>query len=62
MSEKLINALEEYEKVFNDGFPTIPLMLNRTEEEVIKMIEQCIKENKDVYTIEFLEDDEDIEY
>lgn len=62
MSEKLIEALDQYEKTFNDGFPTVPLMSEHDEPELIKMIEACIAEKKDAYDMGYLELDEDILY
>ena len=62
MNEKLLKALEQYEKTFNDAFPTIPLLMGREENEVIEMIEKCIKARKDVYEMGFLSLDEDTEY
>lgn len=54
-------AIEAYNKKFKDGFPTIPL-LSRPEKEVIEIVEQCIKNNKDVYEMGYLKLDDDIVY
>lgn len=54
-------AIEEYNKVFEDGFPSIPL-LSRPEKEIIEMVETCITEKKDVYEMGYLKMDEDIMY
>ena len=56
------SKLKEYEEMFGDQFPTYPLMLTRTEEQAIEMIDSCIKNRKDVYAIGYLEDDPDIQY
>lgn len=53
--------LNEYEKLFGD-FPTYPLMLTRTEEQAIEMINSCIKNGKDVYQMGYMEDNPDILY
>lgn len=50
MSEKLLQALDLYEKAFDDAFPTIP-MSGRTEEEMIDIISKCVTAKKDVYDI-----------
>ena len=62
MGEKLEKALMEYEEMFDDGFPTIPLAFGRTDEEVIGMIENCIVNKKDVYDMGILTLDNDILY
>lgn len=54
-------ALEAYDEAFNDSFPTIPLLRGRTDAEAVEMIEKCLKENKDVYAMGYL-DLEDVEY
>ena len=54
--------LNEYEKLFGDQFPTYPLMLTRTEEQVIEMIDTCINNGKDVYQMGYLEDNSNILY
>lgn len=54
-------AIKKYNKVFEDGFPSIPL-LNRPEKEIIEIVETCIKENKDVYEMGYLKLDNDIMY
>lgn len=51
---KLDKALNLYEKTFDDSFPTIPLLLERSDEEVIEIIGKCIDENKDVYDMNYL--------
>ncbi|BBK61859.1 hypothetical protein A9CBEGH2_07990 [Amedibacterium intestinale] len=54
-------AIEAYNKTFKDGFPSIPL-LSRPEKEVIEIVENCIKNNKDVYEMGYLKLDDDIIY
>lgn len=54
-------AVDAYNKVFEDGFPSIPL-LSRPEKEVINIVETCIKEKKDVYEMGYLKLDDDIIY
>ena len=59
---ELDKKLEEYGKRFSDGFPTIPLMLGRTDEEVIEIIDDCLKKGKDVYELGYVEDKEGLFY
>lgn len=59
--EKFQEALERYEKKFNDSFPTFSL-LSHGEEKVIKMIDDCISQGKDAYEMGYLELDDDIKY
>lgn len=54
MGDKLLQALDLYEKAFGDSFPTIP-MSGRTEEEIIDMINKCVSEKKDVYDMGYLD-------
>lgn len=55
MDTDVWSAIELYEKKFNTSFPTIPLLWgNRSDEEVIEMIDKCIAENKDVYEMGYL--------
>lgn len=54
--------LNEYEEMFGDQFPTYPLMLTRTEEQAIEIIDSCIRNKKDVYAMGYLEDDPNIQY
>lgn len=56
MGDKLLQALEQYEQVFDDSFPTIP-MSGHTEEEMIDMINKCISEKKDAYDMGYLDID-----
>lgn len=43
--------LREYVDMFGEGFPMIPLGWGRTDEEVIEIIDRCLKEKKDVYEL-----------
>ena len=54
MGDKLLQALDLYEKAFGDSFPTIP-MSGRTEEEIIDMINKGVSEKKDVYDMGYLD-------
>lgn len=52
-------AVDAYNERFEDGFPSRPL-LSRPEKEVIKIVETCLKENKDVYEMGYLKLDDDL--
>lgn len=56
MGDELIQALELYERTFDDSFPTIP-MSGRTEGEMIDMISKCVAAKKDVYDMGYLDID-----
>lgn len=51
---KLDKALNLYEKTFDDSFPTIPLMMENSDEKVIEIITNCISNKKDVYDMGYL--------
>lgn len=61
MMEKYKKALEEYEKMFEDSFPTMPFS-GETPEKVVEIINECIKNKKDVYEMGFLELETDVLY
>lgn len=52
----LIEKLDEYTERFGDGFPMIPVAWGRTDEEVIAIIDHCLSENKDAYTLGYVKD------
>ena len=54
MGEKLLQALDLYEKALDDSFPTVP-MSGHTEEEIIDMINKCVSAKKDVYDMGYLD-------
>lgn len=62
MSDQLLNAIERYEQKFPEGFPSIPLVETRSDEEVIEIISECLDTGKDVYDLGYLELDDDIMY
>lgn len=61
MSEEFLKKMEEYNKVFKGGFPTIPLYW-KGEERCIEMIDQCLASKKDVTEMGFYSHDNDIQY
>ena len=62
MKEKLSKAFEQYKTAFGDEFPTIPIAVSRTEEEVIEIINKCVNTNRDVYDLGYVSLEENIMY
>ncbi len=58
----LCNAFALYEKEFGEAFPTIPLALSRTEQELLAMVHTCIARGKTVYDLGFCTLHTDIQY
>lgn len=56
MDEKLQGALDAYEKKFDDGFPMFQ-MSSEPPERIIEIIDECIKQKKDVYALGYLSED-----
>ena len=54
MTMELIKALNNYEDKFGT-FPTIPLLRQHGDEWVIRVIDECLAKNKDVYKLGYLE-------
>ncbi len=59
MFEELHEAQDKYYNVFGGNFPMFQLGRSREPEEVIKIIDRCIRENKDVYELGYLSLDND---
>lgn len=59
---RIDDYLQKYVDTFGEGFPMYQLGRSRTEEEIISIIEKCLNENKDAYTLGLVTDDVDIEY
>ena len=49
----LDEALKVYEETFDDSFPMFPMM-GTPPDEVVKMINKCVSEKKDVYDMGYL--------
>lgn len=58
---ELDSALELYEKTFDDSFPMFS-MIGTPPNEVVKIINTCISEKKDVYDMGYLSLDSDVIY
>ena len=62
MKKEVEAALTLYDETFEDAFPTIPLLMDLPDDEVIKMINKCVAEGKDVYEMGYLSLDVNIVY
>ena len=49
---KLVEKMQDYEKAFEE-FPTYPF-INYADEKIIKIIDDCLKQKKDVYELGYL--------
>lgn len=56
---KLWDLIDKYNETFENAFPTIPLA---DDPKAIEILEDCLKQNKDVYELGYLENDPDILY
>ena len=45
-----------YQKTFGEGFPMIPLAWGRSDEEIVKIIKECLKKKKDVYELGYVQE------
>lgn len=53
----LNEKIQIYENKIGEEFPTYPLVLERTEEEVIDIIDKCLEKGKNVYELKYLKED-----
>ncbi len=53
----LKEKIQMYEKKIGDEFPSYPIMLNNTDEEVIDIIDKCLEKGKNVYELGYLKKD-----
>ena len=54
--------LAAYADRFGDGFPAYQIARGRPDEEVIKIIQECLDKGKDAYELGYVQDDDDILY
>ena len=54
--------LQKYVDTFGEGFPMYQLGRTRTDEEIISIIENCLKEKKTVYDLGLVDESIDVEY
>lgn len=55
IKDETLKAIELYDQTFGqDTFPTIPLLMDIGDEETIKIINECVEKNKDVYELGYL--------
>lgn len=59
---ELEEKLAAYERMFGEGFPTYPLMLSKSDDELVEIIDMCLDTKKDVYDLGILKDDPDLLY
>ena len=57
MEKKTVEALRKYNAKF-PSFPTIPLLRRHGDEWVIKVIEDCLAKNKDIYQLGYYKEPE----
>ena len=62
MTGRLEEYLIRYIDEFGEGFPMIPLGWGRTEDEIIEIIDRCLKEKKDVYELKMIEEDSEVQF
>lgn len=55
--EGVEKKLEEYEKIFSDGFPLMEFEGNK--KQLIKTINKCIRKNKEYAGIDYADDEDD---
>lgn len=60
MSNELKAKFKSYFDKFGDGFPTMEI--NVTDDECIKIIDECIKKGKNVYELGYVTLNDDIYY
>ena len=58
----LDEKIMEYVKMFDNSFPMIPLAWGRSDEEVVEIIDDCLKHKKDVYKMGYLKEEDGIKY
>lgn len=57
MTNRLLEYLEKYTVHFNEGFPTYQLARTKDEDDVVKMIQNCLKADKTVYEMGYLDEE-----
>lgn len=62
MKKEVEEAIKLYDETFEDAFPTIPLLMDIPDDEVIEMINKCVVEGRDVYEMGYLSLDPNIVY
>lgn len=54
--------LEKYIKTFGEGFPMYQIGRNKSDNEIMEIIQQCLEKNKTAYDLGFTTDDLDVLY
>lgn len=58
MTQELITALMKYNEIFEDGFPMTPLGWFYSDEELTKIIGECLEKCKSVKELGYYKDPE----
>ena len=61
LDPELEQKLRQYRDIFDDAFPTIPFSGYETSE-VLKIIDSCVRQKKDVYESGYLTLEEEMVY
>lgn len=61
MNDEFEKALNTYKKTFNDDFPTFQMSAYGPEE-MMEIINECVKKKKDVYQLNYLVLDDSVQY
>ena len=61
-TEKLEKAQIAYAEKFGEGFPMFQLATNRSDDEIIAIIEECVKSGKNVYERGIVKNGENVLY
>lgn len=61
MTDEFEKALNTYKKTFNDDFPTFQMSAHNPEE-MMEIINECVKKKKDVYQLNYLVLDDSVQY
>ena len=62
MGRELQEKMKKYLETFYEGFPTYPLAWGRSDDEVIEIIDNCLRKKKDVYELGYVKDDDEVFY
>lgn len=56
----LEKKLAQYAKTFGDGFPMCPLGWDKSDDDIVAIIDECLDKKKDVYELGYLDDEDEI--
>lgn len=58
MTKELGEALRKYNQIFEDGFPMIPLGWFYSDEELLRIVNECLEKHKDVEELGYYKEPE----